>query len=126
MSIKPRSCKNKGARLQKWVAVEIGKIVNVKVGKDLDIESRPMSQSGTDVILHGEAKEKFKFSVECKNTEKTSIYAWIKQAVSNVIKGTNWIIVHKKNYNDPIVILEAKVFFKIYKELIRLREKGGE
>ena len=112
--MKPRSKKNKGIRLQKWVAKQISLMVNIPWGKDLDIRSREASLSGVDVVLSDKVKKLFKFSIECKNQENWSVHAWIKQAKSNQEKGTDWLLFAKRNNETPVVIMDAEVFFKVY------------
>lgn len=117
--MKTSSAKAKGRRLQQWVCSKISEITGIEWGKDKEIDSREMGQSGTDVKLYGEAKEMFKFDVEIKNQETWTIPAWIKQAKSNQSQGRDWMLVVSRNYfKVPIVILDADVFFKIYKKII--------
>ena len=121
--MKTRSAKNKGARLQKWVAEKISKVLGIPCGKDELISSREMGQSGTDVRLIGKAKRLFKYSIECKNQETWTLPSWIKQAKSNQAKGTDWLLFIKKNHHEEIAIMDAEVFFKIQADLIKLKEK---
>lgn len=85
------------------------------------IASREASQTGTDVRLIGEAKERFPFSVECKYQETWSLPAWIKQARANQSEGTEWLLVVKKNRVDPVVVMDAEVFFKLIKTIEMLK-----
>lgn len=121
--MKTRSAKNKGARLQKWVAERVSKLLGIPCGKDELISSREMGQSGTDVRLMGEAKKLFKYSIECKNCESWAIPKWIKQTKANQTRGTDWLLFIKKNRHEEIVVMNAEVFFKIQNELIKLRKK---
>jgi len=121
--MKTRSRKNKGARLQKWVANKISEITGIPVKKDGDIESRQMGQSGTDVILRGNALHWFPFSIECQNAEKWDVHGKIKQAKTNRKKETSWLCFFKRNREKPIVVLDAEVFFEIYEELIKWRKR---
>ena len=111
--MKTKSAKAKGRKLQQWVTQEISSITGIKAGKDCDIESRTMGISGPDIILRNAAWEMFPFSVECKNQERLNIREAIKQAKDNEIKGTNWLLVTKRNRECPIVHLDAEVFFEI-------------
>ena len=120
------SKKAKGRKFQQDIMKRISKAVGIKAGKDLDIDSRPMGQTGQDIILRGKAKKLFPFAPECKRTEKMSLYSWIKQAIKNTPKGINWIVFHKKNRTNSITIIDTEVFFKLYKELIELRRKSGK
>lgn len=113
--ISVQSAKAKGRRLQQWVAKKISEITGIPLEKDGEIESRPMGQSGTDIRLSGEALYHFPFSVECKSQETWSIPAWIRQAQENQIEGTDWLLVCKRNHEKPVVVMDAKTFFMIYK-----------
>ncbi len=119
MSITPASRKATGRRLQNWVAERLSKLLNIPHGRDKDIQGREMGQAGTDVKLYGKAAELFPFSIECKNQETWAVPAWMKQAKENENEGTNWLIVCKKNGVKPIIILDAEVFFKLYKKIIK-------
>lgn len=123
--MKVSSAKQKGRRLQKWVAGKISTLLNLKCGPDESIRSREMGQSGVDVVLIGEAREQFPFDIECKNCETWSVHKWIQQAKSNST-GTNWLLFCKRNRTDPVVILDAIRFFDIYKELLLERMKNEE
>lgn len=122
--IKISSRKGKGRNLQKWVCKIISDIVGIPWGKDEDIEPRPMGQSGVDVILRGEAKNIFPFSIECKNQESWNVHKWIKQTKQNEKDGTDWLLVCKRNKSKPVVILDAETFFTdIYIYKISAKEK---
>lgn len=118
------SAKDKGRRLQKWVAQQISRITGIECGKDCLIESREMGQDGVDVKLYGIAEEKFPFSVECKYQEQWALPAYIKQAKANIKKGTDWILFIKKNRYEELVVMNAETFFDIYGEYIK--HKFGE
>lgn len=114
MSISVKSRKAKGRRFQQWICKKISDTIHIDWGKDKDIESREMGQSGTDVKLYGDAAYMFPFSIESKNAERWSIPTWIKQAKANRKKNTNWLLFCKSNHVDPIVIIDAEEFFKLY------------
>ena len=113
--MKTASGKAKGRRLQQWVAQQISKLTGLKSGKDSDIVSREMGQSGTDVRLSEKAKILFPFSVECKNVEKLNVWKTIKQARDNQIENTDWLVIAKRNHERPIAIMDAERFFEILK-----------
>jgi hypothetical protein len=120
MPIKIRSRKNKGKRLQNFTAERISKLLDIPWGIDKDIESRMMGCGGTDVILRGEAIKKFPYSIENKNCEKwNNILQWIEQAKYNQKKGTDWMLICKKNRMEPVVILDMEVFFKLYERILK-------
>jgi len=111
--ISTSSAKAKGRSLQQWVCKQISEMLSIPWGKDELIASREMGQSGTDVRLIGEAKKKFPFSVECKYQESWSVHGWIKQAKENQEEGTDWLLFARRNYMDPVVIMDAKAFFNL-------------
>lgn len=120
------SKKAKGRGLQQWVAKQIAKVLDIPFDNQDDqcpIKSRGMGQSGNDVYIADVALfEKFPFAVECKNTENISVYAYIKQVQANADKDQPWLLVHKKNRNKPIVILDAEYFFILYKDYMRYKQ----
>lgn len=118
MAIKVASRKQKGRKLQQVVANKISNLLHIPVRKDGDIESRPMAQSGSDVILRGKALKLFPYAVECKWQENWSIPSWVKQAKANIKAGTTWLLFIKKNHTEPLVILEADEFFRIYNQAL--------
>lgn len=77
------------------------------------IQPRIMGQAGVDVVLRGDARDRFPFDIECKNTEKLTLYSDIEQATKNQSPGRMWLLVHKKNRSNPIVIMDAESFFEI-------------
>ncbi len=111
--IQPSSAKAKGRSLQQWVCQKISDLTGLPWGKDELIASREMGQSGTDIRLVGEAKEKFPFSVECKYQENWSLPSWIKQAKANQMEGTDWLLIIRKNHMEPIVVMDANRFFEL-------------
>ena len=64
--------KSKGRRLQKWVRELTPEKLNIH---EEDIESRSMGASGEDLITLKTAREKFPYSIECKNQEKLNIWS---------------------------------------------------
>jgi len=98
------------------VAEKISKLTGIPFGKDELIESREMGQAGVDVKLIGEAREKFPYSVECKAQETWSIHSWIEQAQSNIMPGTEWLLVCKKSGKSPVAVMDLDTFFRLLKE----------
>jgi len=111
--ISVQSAKAKGRRLQQWMMRKISELTGIPCGKDELIASREMGQSGTDVRLIGKAQKMFPWAVECKYQETWSIPKWIVQAKENQKKGTNWMLVVKRNQHEPIIILDADIFFSL-------------
>jgi len=120
------SRKAKGRRLQKEIAEYISKLTGIPAQKDGDIESRPMGQSGRDVILRGEAKKMFIFhGIECKNREALNIWQALSQAEEH---GGKPIVFFKRNRSETYVALKADDFFELYelalKEIINDKERN--
>jgi hypothetical protein len=118
--IKISSAKAKGRNLQKWVCDKISKLIKLSYGYEDDklISPRIMGQGGVDVVLRGEALKKFPYSVECKNQESWSIPAYIRQAKKNKLPNTDWLLIlKKKEFQKPVVILEAEKFFEILERI---------
>ena len=110
--MKTSSAKAKGRRLQqKFMQLLIEKL-------DIDpedIESRSMGSAGEDLIMSKAARNKFPYSVECKNQEKLNIWSAWDQANSN--RGIyEPIVVIKRNGVPPLVVLEAENFLDYVKE----------
>ena len=121
--MKTSSCKAKGRKLQQYIAEQISNILDIPWGKDELIRSREMAQSGVDVVLLGRAREKFPWSVECKNTEKLNLWDAIRQARDNQQDGTDWLLVVKKNHEGPVVVIDSMIFFKLYYRYLRALAK---
>ena len=45
-----------------------------------DLESRPMGSQGEDIIMGRESREKFPYSIECKNQEAVNVWKAYEQA----------------------------------------------
>jgi len=111
MMMKTQSRKAKGRRLQqKFMELLIEKL-------DIDpedIESRSMGAGGEDLIMSKAARNKFPFSIECKNQERMNIWSAWEQANNN--RGIyEPLVVIKKNGVPPLVVLDANVFLNYVK-----------
>ena len=110
--MKTSSAKAKGRRLQqKFMQLLIEKL-------DIDpedIESRSMGAGGEDLIMSKAARNKFPYSIECKNQERLNIWTAWEQANGN--KGLyEPLVVIKKNGIRPLVVLDAENFLNYVKE----------
>ena len=106
--MKTQSAKAKGRKLQQWVRDQI--IEQLEVHPE-DIESRSMGAGGEDLIMARAARERFPFSVECKNVEKLNVYDAYDQACANA--GDHQpILFMKKNRKQPLVVVDAEWFIK--------------
>lgn len=122
------SNKAKGRRLQYWVAEKVAQLLGVTFDQQDDlcpVHSREMGQSGSDTFIRDkELAKKFPYSIECKNTEKVNLYAFIEQAKSNTKEGQQWLVVHKKNRSKPVVIVDADHFFELLASIIKVGSDG--
>jgi hypothetical protein len=114
----PQGCKAKGRRFQQWVASQIGKVLGIEIEKDGDVESRPMGQAGSDIILHGKAKNEFPYGVECKAVENLSIWKALQQAEEY----GEPLLFFTRNRTTKYVAMRADHFFDLYSELLAARE----
>ena len=107
----PRSAKAKGRKLQQWV---VEKLLSLMTNlTNLDIKSTPMGVNGVDVQLSSQALEKFPYSIECKNTERTrTLYNYYRQACSYEELGEPIVII-KMNREKPLAIVDAEHFIKL-------------
>ena len=106
--MKPQSAKAKGRNLQKWVREQL--IEQLEIHPE-DIESRSMGAGGEDLIMARAAREKFPFSIECKNVEKLNVWEAYEQAKANS-NSYEPIGVMKKNHKKPLVVIDAEFFIK--------------
>ena len=74
-----------------------------------------MGAGGEDLIMSRAAREKFPFSIECKNQEKLNIWAAWEQCQGNAQMYQPLCLI-KKNGTTPLVVLEADVFLDYVKE----------
>lgn len=109
--MKTASAKAKGRRLQQWVA----KMLVEHLGADAeDLESRPMGSSGEDIIMGKLTRQKFPYSVECKNQEAVNVWKAYEQAESNS-KQYEPVVVIKRNQHKPLVVVDAEYFIGLHK-----------
>ena len=110
--MKPQSAKAKGRKLQQQFRDLL--IEQLQIHPE-DIESRSMGAGGEDLIMARAAREKFPYSIECKNVEKLNVWEAYKQASENS-KGYEPLVVMKKNNHKALVVLDAKKFVEIYQK----------
>ncbi len=80
-----------------------------------DVESRSMGAGGEDIIMARAARQKFPFSVECKNTEKLNVWDAYDQACANS-GDYEPILFIKKNGRKPLVVLDAESFIRAQRD----------
>ena len=73
-----------------------------------------MGAGGEDLIMARDARQKFPFSIECKNQEKLNVYDAYDQASAN--SGDHEpILFMKKNRKKALVVVDAEFFIKNFK-----------
>ena len=110
--MRPQSAKAKGRRLQQQFRDLLIEELNIHPE---DIESRSMGAGGEDLIMARAAREKFPYSIECKNVEKLNVWEAYKQAEENS-KNYEPVVVMKKNNHKTLVVIDAEHFVKIHKD----------
>ena len=110
--MKTQSAKAKGRRFQQWVRDKLIEVLSIHPE---DIESRSMGAGGEDLIMSRSAREKFPYSIECKNQESLNIWKSYEQAQQN---SGNYepIVVIKRNNVKPLVLVDADYFIELHKK----------
>ncbi len=101
--MKTQSAKAKGRRLQQWFRDLL--IEKLEIHPE-DVESRSMGAGGEDLIMSRSAREKFPYSIECKNQEKLNIWKAYSQAEKNS-GDYEPIVVIKRNNHKPLIVVDA-------------------
>ena len=110
--MKTSSAKAKGRNLQKKVREIL--IERLDVHPE-DIESRSMGAGGEDLIMARAAREKFPYSIECKNQEALNVWKSYEQAESNS-GDYEPIVFIKRNNQKPLVLVDADYFVGLHKD----------
>ena len=106
--MRPQSAKAKGRRLQQQFRELLIETLGIHPE---DIENRSMGAGGEDLIMARAAREKFPFSIECKNQEKLNVYDAYDQACAN--SGDHEpILFMKKNRKKALAVVDAEWFIK--------------
>ena len=112
--MKTSSAKAKGRKLQQWFRNLL--IEKLDVHPE-DIESRSMGAGGEDLIMARAAREKFPYSIECKNQEAINVWKSYEQAEENS-GDYEPIVVLKRNKTKPLVLVDADYFVRLHNELV--------
>ena len=111
--MKTQSAKAKGRRLQQWFRDLLIEKLNIHPE---DIESRSMGAGGEDLIMARAAREKFPYSVECKNQEKINLWESYNQAQQNS-KHHEPVVILKRNNSKPLILVDAEYFVKLHQDV---------
>lgn len=121
------SRKGKGRNCQKWVAERISNLLNIPQGKDEEIQSREMGQSGADVRMSARVLNLFSYGIECKDDASWNIKKAIQQAIANTKPGMNWVVFHRQTDRDSderigmVAIINAIHFFELLQIIKQLK-----
>ena len=110
--MKTSSAKAKGRRLAALVRAKI-----LECAKDLeggDIMVTPSSVTGEDLWLSPKAKQKFNYSVECKNQERVNIWESFEQAKSHPKEGEIPLLVIARNRTEPLAVMTLDAFLLLH------------
>lgn len=107
------SAKKKGRRAVQEIRDALLVRFSPHVGPD-DIIIPTGSAGGEDLKLSPYARDKFPFTVECKNVESISIWACLKQAESHA-EGTAHIplLAFRRNHSKMYVALSFEDFMRV-------------
>ena len=111
--MKTQSAKAKGRRLQQWFRDLLIEKLNIHPE---DIESRSMGAGGEDLIMARAAREKFPYSVECKNQEKINLWESYNLAQQNS-KNHEPVDILKRNNSKPLILVDAEYFVKLHQDV---------
>ena len=111
--MKTQSAKAKGRRLQQWIRDLL--IEKLDIHPE-DIESRSMGAGGEDLIMARSAREKFPYSVECKNQEKINLWESYNQAQQNS-KNYEPVVILKRNNSKPLILVDAEYFVNLHQDV---------
>ena len=111
--MKTQSAKAKGRRFQQWVRDKLVESLGIHPE---DIESRSMGAGGEDLIMARAAREKFPYSIECKNKETLNIWKSYEQEESNS-GDYEPVVFIKRNNQKPLVVVDAEYFVRLHNEL---------
>ena len=109
--MKTQSAKAKGRKLQQWTRDRLVESLDIHPE---DIKSTSMGAGGEDVIMARAAREKFPYSIECKNQEKINIWSAYEQAAQNSGDYTPLVVV-KRNRSKPLILIDAETFIDLHK-----------
>ena len=117
--MKTQSAKQKGRRLQQWVRDLLIEKLNVHP-EDVNLGRWVLVEK--DLIMARAAREKFPYSIECKNQEKVNVWESYSQAVENS-KDYEPVVVIKRNNHKPLVVVDAEYFIGLHESEISTQKQ---
>jgi hypothetical protein len=104
------SAKAKGRRLQDWVVTWLRDLFGFKPE---DCKPAIMGETGEDVKLASSSRERFPYSVECKNVEKLNIWSALEQCEQNAPADTQPVVFFRRNRSKTYAVVEASHFMTL-------------
>ena len=80
-----------------------------------DLESRPMGQSGEDIIMGKQTRQIFPYSVECKNQDAVNVWKAYEQSQENC-KAYEPLVIIKRNRTKPLALVDAEYFIRLHND----------
>lgn len=109
--MKPSSCKAKGRQLQNFVAAEVRATFALPPE---DCRPAVMGENGADLKLSANARNIFRFAVECKRQEALNVWQAMKQAESNAAaEGLAPVLVFARNRSPTYACLRFEDFLAL-------------
>lgn len=119
MASTTQSRKARGRILQQWIRDKLllfSGPTRVTL-EPADVTSRSMGAQGTDVLLSPKAKELYPISIEAKNQQAVNVWAGYEQACENCEKGTEPLLIIKRNLHKPLAVIDAEYLIKLHGRL---------
>jgi hypothetical protein len=85
-----------------------------------DVRSTPMGVAGSDIQLSPKAATMLPYDFECKNQEKSTMWAAWKQLTQRK-DGKKKLLVMKKNLHDPLAVVLATDLISLLAENYKLK-----
>lgn len=109
--MKIASRKQKGRSLQKMIVQTILRFFPSLTTNE--VSSRSMGAPGTDILLSESALKLFPYSCESKNQETLNVWAAIGQAESNRKRGTEPLVIIKRNHIQAYAVIPFEHFMEL-------------
>lgn len=111
--MKPRSAKAKGRKLQNDIREQLLQTFP-EIHPD-NIKCSLMSETGEDIKMSYEARQRIPYSFEAKCQEKLNIWDALQQSAENAPDGITPAVVFKRNYSDTYVAIPFTHFLELIK-----------
>ena len=110
MSTQISSRKAKARRLQQWARDQI--LESFPKLEEDDVRSTPMGVNGPDVQLSPAAQACIPFEIECKASERVSVWAAWDQCETNA-GDRQPLLILKRNFASPLAVIDAEYLMEL-------------